>query len=438
MLANARYYLARQRKNPRFIQELARYWERELVPVFLSELKRAEKGDLKEFSDRELIAAFKRFSKAYDRVWQESIFLDSFDYSSDILVPELLSEFRISLAPDELTLLLSPEKLSWIQREKKSLLSLAQSAGRNRALLRAMKGKKPITAIKQKHSAWFRGLTAHAKAFHWIYNDYAIVRNLGPAHFLKEIRALLADKKLEAVERANIAHIAKNAAHKRRLERSLRMPKRLRNLFSFFVVLGAFRDSRKAYNQMAHTALLVFSKEMGNRCGVPLRLVHEALWWEIQSIESLKKLEPELKKRSKGNVSHNDYGRHIAVYTGPGAKALFRSLESSFEHGESLSGRSAFPGVVRGTARLVRSQKEFKKMRKGDILVAPNTRPEYVPIMKKAGAIVTEEGGITSHASIVSRELRIPCVVGVQGALSVLKDGDRVEVDANHGLVRKL
>jgi len=103
-----------------------------------------------------------------------------------------------------------------------------------------------------------------------------------------------------------------------------------------------------------------------------------------------------------------------------------------------LSGRTAYPGMARGVARLMLGQKDFKRFHNGDILIAPNTRPEYVPIMKIAGAIVTEEGGITSHAAIVSRELKIPAVVGVQGILDAVKDGDWVEVDAGRGVVRKI
>ncbi|MEW6408479.1 MAG: PEP-utilizing enzyme [Patescibacteria group bacterium] len=78
------------------------------------------------------------------------------------------------------------------------------------------------------------------------------------------------------------------------------------------------------------------------------------------------------------------------------------------------------------------------KMRKGDILVSIATDPDIVPAMKKASAIVTEQGGVTSHAAIVSREMRIPCVIGTKIATKVLRDGDLVEVDATKGLVRKL
>ena len=71
-------------------------------------------------------------------------------------------------------------------------------------------------------------------------------------------------------------------------------------------------------------------------------------------------------------------------------------------------------------------------------MVSIATNPDIVPAMKKAGAIVTEQGGITSHAAIVSRELRTPCVIGTKIATKVLKDGMVVEVDANKGIVKIL
>lgn len=103
-----------------------------------------------------------------------------------------------------------------------------------------------------------------------------------------------------------------------------------------------------------------------------------------------------------------------------------------------LRGLGANRGIVHGTVRVVLSSKDFSKVRTGDILVAPMTSVDYVPVMKKAAAFVTNEGGITSHASIVSREMNKPCVVGTGVATIVLKDGDLVEVDATKGIVRKV
>jgi pyruvate,water dikinase len=100
-----------------------------------------------------------------------------------------------------------------------------------------------------------------------------------------------------------------------------------------------------------------------------------------------------------------------------------------------LSGASASPGVGTGPVKILRSPKEIEKIEKGDVLVAPMTSPDFVPAMKKSAAIVTDQGGQTSHAAIVSRELGIPCVVGTQDATKKLKDGMIVSVDGSSGQV---
>lgn len=103
-----------------------------------------------------------------------------------------------------------------------------------------------------------------------------------------------------------------------------------------------------------------------------------------------------------------------------------------------FSGRIAFPGKAQGKVCIIRFVEDAARLEEGDILVTAMTDPRYVPIMKKAAAIVTDEGGITCHAAIVSRELKKPCVIGTKIATKVLKDGDMVEVDAEKGIVRKI
>ncbi len=95
-------------------------------------------------------------------------------------------------------------------------------------------------------------------------------------------------------------------------------------------------------------------------------------------------------------------------------------------------------GIIKGIAKVVEESKYISKMNKGDILVANETTPDYVVGMKIAGAIITNQGGITSHAAITSREMRIPCIISTKIATKVLKDGDLVEVDANKGVVKIL
>ncbi len=100
-----------------------------------------------------------------------------------------------------------------------------------------------------------------------------------------------------------------------------------------------------------------------------------------------------------------------------------------------LSGAAASPGIGTGIVKILQSPKEIAKVKIGDILVAKMTSPDYVPAMKKAVAIVTDEGGLTSHAAIVSRELGIPCVVGSKTATKTLKEGQVVTVDGSKGMV---
>jgi pyruvate,water dikinase len=100
-----------------------------------------------------------------------------------------------------------------------------------------------------------------------------------------------------------------------------------------------------------------------------------------------------------------------------------------------LSGAPASPGIASGPVKIVPDPSQIDKVLEGDILVAEMTTPDFVPAMKRAAAIVTDRGGRTAHAAIVSRELGIPCVVGSEKATSILKDGQVITVDGSSGKV---
>jgi pyruvate,water dikinase len=102
-----------------------------------------------------------------------------------------------------------------------------------------------------------------------------------------------------------------------------------------------------------------------------------------------------------------------------------------------VTGAPASPGIGVGPVRVIYSPKEIDKVKKGDVLVAPQTNPDYVPAMKRAVAIVTERGGRTSHAAIVSRELGIPAVVGAEGATKKLKNSMMITVNGKTGEIFK-
>jgi pyruvate,water dikinase len=86
----------------------------------------------------------------------------------------------------------------------------------------------------------------------------------------------------------------------------------------------------------------------------------------------------------------------------------------------------------------LKNRKEYHLIEEGDILVISMTTPDAVPVMEKCKAIVTDEGGVLCHASIISRELNKPCIVGTDIATKAINTGDRIIVDANKGIVRRL
>jgi len=104
---------------------------------------------------------------------------------------------------------------------------------------------------------------------------------------------------------------------------------------------------------------------------------------------------------------------------------------------DEVNGNIAFEGKVKGKVKIVNTMEQIPKVEQGDILVSINTNPSLLEAMKKAAAIVTNEGGITCHAAIISRELKIPCIIGTKNATKVFKDGDLIEVDAIKGIVKK-
>jgi phosphohistidine swiveling domain-containing protein len=142
--------------------------------------------------------------------------------------------------------------------------------------------------------------------------------------------------------------------------------------------------------------------------------------------------EEELVLRSKGLV---------IFYEGDAQTLLINEEYDKFleflvgSDSKEIKGNIAFKGKASGVVRVVFDPFNVKIFNEGDILVTGMTRPEFLPLMKKAGAFVTDAGGLLSHAAIVARELKKPCILATEVATKVLKDGDIVEVDAEKGVI---
>lgn len=160
----------------------------------------------------------------------------------------------------------------------------------------------------------------------------------------------------------------------------------------------------------------------------------------IEIVDCLEKRNKEIKNRK---IYVCGKFNEWKIIQGNKALSIIKQLESYKKKADNiLYGKTGNKGFYTGKVKIIPLDlkadlnKLIKEMRKGEVLVSGSTGPEMILAARKAGAIITEEGGITSHAAILSRELGIPSVIGTHIATEVLKDGDLVEVDANKGIVK--
>ncbi len=207
------------------------------------------------------------------------------------------------------------------------------------------------------------------------------------------------------------------------------------------------RDIRKDPIVKSLVIIQRFGERVAREAGFPIK----DLWYcrmneLLAGSANLQAKNSEIKERENGFsiLVHYD-GRIDSEYEYDRVKKI---VDQTYlrQHGAEITGRekqligqTGSPGVARGRVVVINNfSAEKDKMKIGDVLVAGMTRPEFVPLMKRAVAVVTDEGGITCHAAIVSRELNIPCVIGTKTATRSLKDGDMVEVNADDGIVKIL
>lgn len=179
------------------------------------------------------------------------------------------------------------------------------------------------------------------------------------------------------------------------------------------------------------------AKQVAVKVALPKEFVLSATKEELRAFFAGVKLPPRLalEKRFSETIQFFELGRS-ELFSGLKAREMEKIVLPKANI-KGLKGQVAYKGKARGIVRVVIEPFKYSEpFQKGDILVTGMTRPEFLPLMKKAAAFVTDAGGILSHAAIVARELKKPCVIGTKIATQVLRDGDLVEVDADKGVVK--
>lgn len=340
----------------------------------------------------------------------------------------LKDKLAAKVAPDQVNSVLvamsTAQEGSVIDQEQESFLRLAaaKQAGR----------KEEFSKLLDEHTSRY----FYIKHL-WLGKEGVYDR----AYYLKEIH-----KFISSGQSARTVLLEKAAKQQADLKRRQTLVKKLNingkllqlfDIYAEFSVTKAFR--RDAQLLWAYKMDLIFS-ELIRRLRLPMLSVRFMFPKEITQALNKgladKTLAKALKIRSTSSAYYAEKNVDV-IFIGSEVKKIEKILFSEVAQDiQELSGQAACLGKARGLVRIINSVADMAKMNKGDILVSIATNPDIVPAMKKAAAIVTEQGGITSHAAIVSREFNTPCIIGTKIATKVLHDGDLVEVDAGKGIVK--
>jgi len=348
------------------------------------------------------------------------------------------------LTPVIFSKLSTPLEQSYVEQEEVSFLKIAKQIKLQRKILKTFIYsdldilEKELSKID---ASLYKLIVKHYQNFCWLSYQYR-----GPAYslsdFLSRWQAFLKEdsnpqKLLEQIYKKHV-QIKKE---QQQILKKLKLTKKEIDQIKLTQRLVFIKDFRKTALYHAMFCLEPLFKEIGRRLGLSFYQVTAMDYLEMIDAIKFNKFNPhDLNLRLKECAAYYD-GKNYIVYTGNEFKKFIKNItfeRKNIVSTNEMSGTCACPGLVQGTVKIINLPNQMDKMKKGDILVAHNTNPNLVPAMKLAGALVCEAGGLTCHTAIVARELKIPCVVGVPSVDKVLKDGDRVEVDATKGIIKKI
>ncbi len=408
------------KKDPNISKKILAKWKKDEVKFDNFFHKIFPNIDLKSLSDKQLSILWNKFWKlSLDRLTSSSV-IDHFALGTDEIVGDMLrKELKGSYSNEsEFSKLFSTATAPIHQ----SFINLAE-----------------IDLLKIITRESKETLEEYQKRYYWTKNNYFIAQHQGVKIFEEEVKIWEKSGKNLSSEIKKLQETpVKNKKIKDEFFKNHKISKLLHNLLKISEDFTWWQDERKKATYFAIDMGSRILEEVAKRKDYELLDLKYALGGEVSSI-ILKQIpaRSELKKRYEGcAIIATREGNYIAVGEKINQIKKIVLPNKDFSNITDFRGLTASVGKARGKVKVLKSATEIGKVEEGDILVAVMTRPDYVVAMKKAAAIVTNEGGITSHAAIVSRELGIPCIIGAKIATEVLKDGDIVEVDANHGVVR--
>jgi phosphohistidine swiveling domain-containing protein len=382
----------------------------------------------KQFSDMpsdELSKIYSDFDDFYLGWWGFAQVAELISYGGEAVLQNYLEKID---KKELFHLLVTPTKKSYTNEEEEDLFAIVKEA--------------QIHGLENEDVQ--KRLYLHAKEYHWIHNNYYDTVHLDFEYFKKQVQLSLEEGvDVDAFIKKNDERLINIRKEKARVMEDLNFDERIRKVVMLLDEFCIFQDFRKKLTLIADSYLDMFAREAAHRIGKPYSLVRWATVSQMKNILNRRFTDWDLlqKQSEVCVVIFTDKDNSSKFLFGEAAKKKEQDvfgIENVSKDILEIEGRTANTGRATGVARVLLNPRDINDMKEGEILVSTMTTPEFVPVMKRAAAIVTDEGGITSHAAIVSRELGIPCIIGTSIATKAIKTGDCLDVRANHGVVKIL
>lgn len=291
-----------------------------------------------------------------------------------------------------------------------------------------------------EENAWFE---QHTREYEWMNKEY-MSSGWSREKWIEVFRdALVSDVKPDQKLQELLDGFRKLNEERQNVLRKLDPPADVMHALDSLAELIAQRDWAKGYMTKALLSYHKLLGEIARRVGIGLEDVFLYSYREVADLVLGKKLpSEEIEERAKNGYAIVVKGEEFSIVSGKENVRMVvenEGISDPFEklaNMDSFKGLGASRGVIRGLARVLEDASRLSELQAGEILVTYMTTIEFTPAFRRAGAVITDEGGMSCHAAIVSREFRIPCVVGTKVATRVVRTGDELEVDGGLGVVK--
>ena len=384
------------------------------------------KKNLFTLSKEELLKIYEKGIELFEYCYEKGMIPTVTDLGDPVLttkLKELLTQStdNTTKIDEYFVKLTTPEELSDIQKEHEELLELALN-----------------NSINDNS----KEITKHYEKYFWLTHGYE-----GPLYFKKDIWNKIKEHRKNTQktkkELGELKNQTKNTKQQiKQTRKELKFDEKTILIFSIAREWLYLKGTRKEAFFACYATFDKLAEEIAKKLKREKLEIKYLTKAELKDAITKNSLPKDIKERIKNSLYLWEKGKDKVLIKEERKtfleKNTIKAISDKDKTLKEIKGQVAFIGHAIGFVKIIKSPSDMDKMEDGDVLVSPATNPNLMPAIKKASALVTDVGGITCHAAIVSRELKKPCVIGTKIATKVLKDGDKVEVNANEGIVKIL